>query len=262
MYEEQIRAALGHIPLSGLRFFGSVGSTNDVAAAWVAAGAKDLSLVIADEQTAGRGRAGTRWMTPAGTALAFSLILRSPLSQPAHAGRIPALGALAVADACASQGLQPKIKWPNDVLLGGRKVAGILAESIWSGQQLEASILGVGVNVLAAAIPPDEVLGYPATSLESEIGHPADRATFLGQILGSIRHWRSLLETPHFMRAWEDRLAFLGRQVSLRGPDGTALVGTLVGLDADGSARLETNHKTVAVQAGQISLRPTDDRMP
>ncbi len=247
--------------MSGLRFFESVGSTNDVAAAWVAAGAADLSLVVADEQTAGRGRSGTRWFTPAGTALAFSLILRSPLPPPAYAGRIAALGALAVTDACAEQGLRPCIKWPNDVLVRGRKVAGVLVESIWSGNQLEASVLGVGVNVLTAAVPPDDVLAYPATSLESEIGHPVDRAVLLGQIIGSIRHWRDLLEGQDFIQAWEDRLAFRGREVSLKGRDGTALTGTLLGLDADGSARLETNHRIVAVQAGEISLRPTDDRM-
>src|SRR5512136_2660947 len=107
MQEAEIRAALGDIPLSGLRFFESVGSTNDEAAAWIANGAADWSLVIADEQTAGRGRGGSKWLTPKGTALAFSLVLRPPLPRPEYAGRVAGLGALAVADACVQLGLTP-----------------------------------------------------------------------------------------------------------------------------------------------------------
>ncbi len=261
MRQAEVEAALGNIPLSGLRFFESIGSTNDYAAEWVAAGAADFSLVVAEEQTAGRGRSGTRWFTPAGTALAFSLILRSSLPQPAYAGRLAGLGALAVADACDEHGLQAQIKWPNDVLLHGRKVAGVLVESIWSGHQLDASILGVGVNVLAGAVPTDGLLAYPATSLEAELLHPVDRPTLLAQILASIGRWRLILEREDFIRAWEDRLAFRGLEVRLRGPNGTSLSGILLGLAVDGSARLETNHKIVAVQAGEITMRPANDRM-
>jgi BirA family biotin operon repressor/biotin-[acetyl-CoA-carboxylase] ligase len=261
MQEAEVQAALGEIPLSGLRFFESLGSTNDEAAAWVAGGAADWSLVIAEEQTAGRGRSGSKWFTPKGTALAFSLVLRPPLQQPEYSSRLAGLGALAVAEACTQSTLRPSIKWPNDVLLRGRKVAGVLVESIWTGDRLEASVLGIGVNVLTGAVPPESALSYPATCLESELGHAVDRPALLRQILGSIRRWREILDSDDFLRAWEDRLAFRGRQVAVTGPDGTALTGTLLGLDADGSARLQTNHKIVAVRAGQISLRPTDDRM-
>jgi len=261
MQEAEIRAALGAIPLSGLRFFESIGSTNDEAAAWIANGAADWSLVIADEQTAGRGRGGSKWLTPKGTALAFSLVLRPPPPQPEHAGRVAGLGALAVAEACAQLALQPSIKWPNDVLLRGRKVAGVLVESVWTGESLEASVLGIGVNVLLGAVPPEAALAYPATSLESEVGHPVDRLGLLRQILESARNWRGLLESDEFIKAWENRLAFRGSGVMITGPDGIDLTGTLLGLDDDGAARLETHHKIVAVRAGQISLRPTDDRM-
>ena len=257
----ELQAALGEIPLSGLRFFESIGSTNDEAAAWAAAGAADWSLVVADEQTAGRGRGGSKWLTPKGTALAFSLVLRPPLPRPEYAIRVTGLGALAVAEACAELGLQPAIKWPNDVLLGGRKAAGVLVESVWTGDRLEASVLGIGVNVLVGAVPPEATLAYPATCLETELAHPLDRVGLLREILASIERWRDLLETDEFMNAWEDRLAFRGRQVRIAGPDGVELTGTLLGLDADGAARLETNHRIVAVRAGQISMRPTDDRM-
>ncbi len=261
MDEAEIRAALGDIPLSGLRFFESIGSTNDAAAAWVKVGAADFSLVVADEQTAGRGRSGTQWFTPAGTALALSLVLTWPLQVPSHATRIPGLGALAVADACAEHGLQASIKWPNDVLVQGRKVAGILVESIWTGSRLDASILGIGMNVARGAVPPARELAYPTTSLEAEVGRPIDRLTLLREVLQAVWRERSFLESENFIRAWEDRLAFRGEQVTLRGPDGTNLTGNLLGLDADGAARLEANHRIVTVRAGQISLRPADDRM-
>src|SRR5512137_455549 len=149
MQEAEIRAALGDIPLSGLRIFESLGSTNDEAASWIAGGAADWSLVIADEQTAGRGRGDTRWLTPKGTALAFSLVLRQPLPKAEHSARLAGLGALGVAEAFTVYSLQPSIKWPNDVLLDGRKTAGVLVESMWTGERLDASVLGIGVNVLA-----------------------------------------------------------------------------------------------------------------
>lgn len=261
MNEAEIRAALGNVPLSGLRFFEQIGSTNDEAAAWAAEGAGDFALVVADEQTAGRGRSGSRWFTPPGTALALSVVLRPPLAQPGLFGRLAGLGALAVADACEMQGLGPEIKWPNDVLLGGRKVAGVLVESIWSGESLEASILGIGFNVEAGAVPPDHLISYPATSFEQVLGHPADRVAILSQVLTSMYRWRNRLEGDEFIRAWERRLAFLGKPVVLRQADGALVNGILRGLAPDGAARLERNHRIVAILADEISPRPADDRM-
>ncbi len=248
--------------MSGLRFFVRVGSTNDEAAAWAAEGAGDFALVVAEEQTAGRGRSGSQWFTPPGTAVAVSVVLRPPLPQPGLLGRLAGLGALAVAEACEQNRLHPEIKWPNDVLLDGRKVAGILVESIWSGERLEASILGIGLNVEAGAVPPDHMLSYPATSLEQAMGNNRpNRVAILRQVLTSVHRWRRLLEGHEFMQAWERRLAFLGQPVILRQPDGVSRNGILRGLAPDGSARLERNHRIIAIQAGEISLRRADDRM-
>ena len=104
MDEAQVKAALRALPLSGLRVFATLGSTNDEALAWAASGAEDLSLVIADEQTAGRGRSNHHWYTPPGAALAFSLILRPTAYEAAHATRFSGLGALAVADSLLTAG--------------------------------------------------------------------------------------------------------------------------------------------------------------
>lgn len=258
---EELQAALAEVPLGGLRFYQQVGSTNDEAASWASDGAADFALVVADEQTAGRGRSGNKWFTPSGAALAFSFILRPTQAQLSNPGRLAGLGALAVSEACEQNGLQPVIKWPNDVLLSGRKLAGVLVESVWLGKELEASIMGVGVNVLAGAVPPANATAYPATSLETELGHPMDRIAVLRQILRSIWRWRGLLGTDEFIRTWEAHLAFRSREVTLTDNQGGALSGTFLGLDADGSARLEANHRIIAVRAGEMSLRLKDDRM-
>src|SRR5512143_3421614 len=105
MYEDEIRAALRNLPLSGLRVLGSTASTNDLALAWAAADGPDLAVVVADEQTSGRGRAGRRWHTPRGTALALSVILRPHQERQTGTSRLAGLGALAVAEAAAHWGL-------------------------------------------------------------------------------------------------------------------------------------------------------------
>ncbi|MBI3739624.1 MAG: biotin--[acetyl-CoA-carboxylase] ligase, partial [Chloroflexi bacterium] len=152
MNQRELQKALSSLPLGGLRYFESIGSTNDEALAWATEGARDLSLVVADEQTAGRGRSGRKWLTPPGSALAFSLILRPTEAERTRPARTTGLSALALSDSLRTRGLAAQIKWPNDVLISGKKVAGILVESVWTGDALDASILGMGVNVLAASV--------------------------------------------------------------------------------------------------------------
>lgn len=261
MQEANLRAALGEIPLSGLRFFERLGSTNDEAAAWAEAGAPDLSLVVADEQTAGRGRSGRRWFTPAGAALAFSLVLRPSAHQAKHAARIAGLGAIALVEACAGLGLKSAIKWPNDILLAGRKVGGVLVESVWNGNTLEASILGIGVNVLEGSVPPASELSYPATSIEAELGHRVERFDLLRDILRLLSGWRTRLDSDEFIWAWEAALAFRGHEVIVTDGEKVSLKGVLLGLELDGSARLGTDRGIAVVRWGEVHLRPTNDRI-
>src|SRR5271169_6463108 len=117
MNARELQAALRDLPLGGLRFFESIGSTNDEALAWASQDASDLSIVIADEQTSGRGRLGRKWFTPPKSALAFSLILRPAADEIRYPARVTGLGALALTDAVSKFGLRAQIKWPNDVLL-------------------------------------------------------------------------------------------------------------------------------------------------
>src|SRR5215210_2102100 len=140
MDQNELRRALSKLPLGDIRYFDSIGSTNNEALAWAASDAKDFSLVIADEQTAGRGRLDRKWFTPKGTALAFSLILRPSADEERHLTRTVGLAALAIANSLRTRELIAQIKWPNDVLLNGRKVAGILVESVWAGAEADCVV--------------------------------------------------------------------------------------------------------------------------
>ena len=256
MNARELRAALRNLPLGGLRFFEHIGSTNDEALAWASQDASDLSIVISDEQTRGRGRLGRKWFTPPKTALAFSLILRPTADEIKYPARVTGLGALALTDAISTLGLHAQIKWPNDVLLNGRKVSGILVESVWIGDAPDAFVLGIGVNVLTSSVPPADQLLFPATSIETESGQSIDRVEFLRGILSSLMTWRPKLGTDEFIKAWESSLAFRGEDIQLIKENDPPLKGILLGLEPDGSLRLKANNKILTVQIGEIHMRP------
>lgn len=242
-------------PISKIRYFDSIGSTNDEALAWADQGAPDLSIVIADEQTAGRGRLDRKWFTPKGSALAFSLILRP--ADNAHLSRTVGLAALSIADACAKFGLSPQVKWPNDVLLNGKKIAGILIETIWTGDKITALVIGMGVNILKQSLPPAEQLKFPATSLETELGHPVEREQFLQEILSRLVSRRPEIDTDAFLTDWENYLAYKGQPVQIINSGNETLSGKLLGLQADGSLRLQDElGNQLTVHVGDVSLRP------
>ncbi len=260
--------ALAGLPLGSLRFFDRIGSTNVEAARWAAAGAPDLALVLADEQTAGKGRQGRAWFTPPGGALAFSLALRpqtgaDPALQRAdHVLRFTALGTLAVCAALENEyGLRPQIKWPNDVLLQGRKLCGVLAESQWQGDSLSAIILGIGINIAANSTPPDDQVTFPATYLENFTGQQVDRLELLRSILESLLDWRQRLNSPAFIAAWDQRLAFKNEWVQIINgnvPDhSTASPSFLVGLDDQCRLVLKDQAgDTFKLLTGEVRLRP------
>ncbi|RPJ19271.1 MAG: biotin--[acetyl-CoA-carboxylase] ligase [Chloroflexi bacterium] len=258
MNQNELKKSLSKLPLGlgDVRYFDSIGSTNSEALAWSAGGAKDLSLVIADEQTAGRGRLDRKWFTPRGTALAFSLILRPSAKEKPHLTRIVGLAALAVADSLRTRGLVAQIKWPNDVLLDGRKVAGILVESVWSGVEVDYVVIGVGLNVLKGAVPSAELLQFPATSLEESLGPGVERGKVLRDILAGILALRPHIGTDSFIAAWEKMLAFRDEQVQVEGGSETPMTGKLLGLESDGSLKLSSEDgKSVTVRFGDVRLR-------
>jgi len=258
MNESSLKKSLSKLNPGGLRYFDSVGSTNDEALAWAASGAKDFSLVVADEQTQGRGRLDRKWFTPKGSALAVSLILRPGAAMRPHLSRTVGLAALSVADACLKLGLSPQIKWPNDILVNGRKLAGVLVESVWSGEDVDSLVIGMGINVYRASLPPAEYLQFPAASLEEMLGkEPPTREEVLRNVLTAMLAWREKIGTARLIQAWEENLAYRGEQVQIRAGSESLITGRLAGLESDGSLRLMDAHdQSTTIRFGDVSLRP------
>jgi BirA family transcriptional regulator, biotin operon repressor / biotin---[acetyl-CoA-carboxylase] ligase len=252
---------LDPLPLARWAYFEKVGSTNDVALEWAQSGTPDASLVLADVQTAGRGREGRRWITTSGAALAMSLVLRPTEAEAACFGRFSALAALGLIVALKRFGLNAKIKWPNDILLKRKKVAGVLVEAVWEGDQPQALVMGLGVNIGPDAVPPRKMLRYPATSVEAVYRHDIERWALLAGTLQGIFDFRQTLTTDAFLTAWHENLAFKGQMVQLRTPDGSMQEGWVVGVLPDGRLHLVmADGVDWRVSAGEIEIAYNKDR--
>jgi BirA family transcriptional regulator, biotin operon repressor / biotin---[acetyl-CoA-carboxylase] ligase len=267
MDQNQLEQALAALPLGAIRYFATTGSTNEQAGRWAEAGAGHLSLVAAGEQSAGRGRLGRTWLSPAGASLAFSLVLREVSAQPQVISRLSGLGALAVSDAFQKlYAVNGQIKWPNDVLVERRKVCGILPETVWSGSQLLAVILGIGINVGAevlqekALADPDRLV-FPVTTLETVLGNKPDPLALLKAVLESLVGWLPRLAEPGFLQTWQERLAFQDEWIFITQPENKPeLEGRIAGLDESGSLEIVTRSgEKVLVRAGDVRLRPAGE---
>jgi BirA family biotin operon repressor/biotin-[acetyl-CoA-carboxylase] ligase len=220
---------------TSLEVVASTGSTN---ADLLARGGPEGQVLVAEEQTAGRGRLGRSWVSVPGASLTFSVLLRPATVPAARRGWLPLLAGVAVASAVRSAaGVPATLKWPNDVLAGERKLAGILAEQSPDGS---AVVIGVGLNV---ATPPDALpvspAGLPATSLLAE-GAPVGREPLLTEILARLdRGYRAFRSDPDAVRSglqaeYLSLCGTLGRAVRVELPGGRTLAGTAAGVDADG----------------------------
>ncbi len=255
MEEREITQSLAGIGVPAVKYYTQVGSTNDVALEWAKEGTPEFSLVVADTQTAGRGRLNREWVTKPGEGLAFSLVLR-----PKPNEQIPlfsALGGIAVCEAMIQTFHLPTlIKWPNDVLVHEKKVCGILAEANWD--ESPTVVLGIGINVGKGSIPSPDQLNFPATTLETEISHPVDRTLALTEVVKQLILWRERLGTTEFLTYWNEHLAFTGKlvQVTLVGKK---IEGILKGINAEGNLQIQKeNGTTIGVEMGDVQLRPIE----
>ena len=149
------------------------------------------------------------------------------------------------------------IKWPNDILIQNRKVCGILIESVWSGEDVDCVVIGIGINVLEGPLPLAEMLQFPATSLEAELGHVPDRVELLRDILASLIELRPRLGTDEFLKEWENLLAFRGETVQVEMEKNPRVTGQISGLEPDGSLKIRNEHgESVTVRFGDVRLRP------
>jgi BirA family biotin operon repressor/biotin-[acetyl-CoA-carboxylase] ligase len=260
MKPDNLFSYLDDLPLGGWRFFESLGSTNDIAQEWANNGATDMSLVVADTQTAGRGRFQRHWVTHPGSALAFSLVMRPTQAEMQIFYRFAGLGAVAIVTALDHFGLKAEIKWPNDVLLQRKKIAGILIENTWIGDQLQALVIGIGINIAPASVPPADQVMFPATCIEQVLGKAVDRWAVLRKILESLSEWRQQLGSNAFMNTWEDRLALKGEWVRISAAGGPERIGRVLGINPEGSLRLLGEEGAeLLVDAGDVHLRTVDN---
>ncbi len=255
---DHLKPYLEAMSLGGIRVYDSVSSTNDIALAWGEEAAKDWSLVIAERQTAGRGRDGRIWLSEPGSSLTFSLVLRPSADEVKCFPRFTALAALGLIGALANLGLKAEIKWPNDVLVEHKKIAGVLVESNWQGNQTAVVVVGMGVNVLTDSSPPEGMLHYPATSIEKVLGTPVDRWALLAVILQKMRHFRSILPSALFMQEWNNCLAMHEEEVRFTvRPGDEYQVGRLLRVNGSGELEIEKkNGELVSFVTGEILMEP------
>lgn len=230
-------------------------STSDLAKELAEEGAEHGEVVIAEVQTAGRGRRGRAWASPPRRNVYFSVVLRPDLP-PSRAPELTLVASLAVCDALRQAGVDAGIKWPNDVLVGGRKIAGILTELAAEPDRVHWVVLGVGVNVNARPedFPPE--LRGEATSVLIERGEPAPRALFAAACLTALEDWLDVHEEQGFeaiRRAWRDRSVTLGREVTVRA-DGQELVGVAEDVDEHGALLIRTETGLERVLSGDVQL--------
>lgn len=239
---EAIRSALAPKRLGGtIHYFEEVDSTNVFAARRAREGAPEGEVVIAETQSGGKGRLGRHWFSPPYMNLYMSVILR-PTLPPADTPQLTLASAVALAETVEPfLLLPPEIKWPNDILVAGKKLAGILTESSCEGGRVLFVIVGIGVNLNFPREAMPEAIRELATSLMIVSGHPVDRSTFVRELIHNLdRCYGDLHENgfPCVARRWERYFRLKGKKVRVESP-GQAVYGKTVGIDGKGALLLE-----------------------
>lgn len=223
-----------------VRFLNQTDSTNRVAREWAAAGAPHGCLVVADHQTAGRGRLDRSWLVPAGSSLLFTVILRPKMARE-RLGLVNLAAAVAVCEAVAKLGFEPRVKWPNDVNLPGGKVAGILSDVVG-----DAVCVGVGLNVNVKEFA--EEISQVATSLALESGRQFDRQELLVAVLNGLNRLCGADTEDHVLTAYRRWCETLGTKVRIELADRT-IGGRAQDVDSSGALIMDSGE---AINAGDV----------
>jgi BirA family biotin operon repressor/biotin-[acetyl-CoA-carboxylase] ligase len=229
-------------------------STSDVARELAEEGAAHGELVVAERQTGGRGRRGRTWASPPGLNLYFSAVLRPDLP-PQRASEITLAASVALCHAVRQAGVPARIKWPNDLVVGGRKLAGILTELAADPDRVEWVVLGVGVNLNALPADFPEEVRAGATSLAMERGQPVPRALFAAAALALLEEWLDRLEGEGFAPVREEWRALsdtLGREVRVA-VDGREVEGVAEDVDETGALLVRSGGALVRVLSGDVA---------
>jgi BirA family biotin operon repressor/biotin-[acetyl-CoA-carboxylase] ligase len=233
-------------------YYPSLPSTNDVAKRRARRGAKEGTVIIAEEQTAGRGRIKRRWLSPRGS-IALSIIIYPPLEY------LPCLimvASLAVAGSIEQvTGLKAQLKWPNDVLVGSKKVCGILVESDVRGNKVDYAVIGIGLNVNLKLSDFPQIAPF-ATSLSQELGMAISRREMVQSLLAQAEKlYLALPAGDSVFKQWRDRLVTLGKEVQVSSGEAT-YEGTAESVASDGSLLLrQPDGNLLKIVAGDVTLR-------
>lgn len=240
-----------------LYFYETTGSTNNNAAEYAEQGAAEGTLVIAEEQGTGKGRRGRHWVTPSGSAIAMSMVLRPRIS-PANVSMVTLVMGLAVAGACREFcGVDAKIKWPNDVVVNGKKICGILTEMFSEVDYIKYLVIGTGINTAVEEFPPE--LQQTAVSLHRIMGRRPDRAGLIAVCMKYFeQYYETFLETQDFSglkELYNGLLVGIGGTVRVLEP-GNEYTGVSEGIDSRGELLVRREDGSLeAVYAGEVSVR-------
>jgi BirA family biotin operon repressor/biotin-[acetyl-CoA-carboxylase] ligase len=242
---------------SQFHYFQEVDSTNSYARRLAERGASEGEVVIAERQLAGRGRLGRSWVSPPQGNLYVSLLLRPALA-PVHAPQITLMAAVALADTVASFVAEPPtIKWPNDILIRGKKLAGILTESCCDSRRIEFVVLGIGVNLNFPRQRMPDTIRDRAISLMEVGGKCIGRELFLQRLIQGLDRCYGILEDCGFdaiAPRWQARFGLKGKRVQVE-MAGEVLVGRAMGIDGDGALLVENDRgESLRIVAGDVIL--------
>ena len=257
-----LHARLGKTQVIGrdIRVLNQVTSTNDVIEQMTTENPTEGLVVFAESQTKGRGRLGRRWSSPSGKGVWFSILLY-PNLHPTEITQLTAATATALTRAIANEtGLQAEIKWPNDLLLDGKKVAGILTELQAELDQVHHVIIGIGIDVQQSPSDFPSELRKSATSLKMALGHPVDRPSLATSLLRELDHdYARILdrEFKELAEEWESRCSTLGQHVSIE-VGARTLRGRAESLNPNGALLIRTDHgRLERVTGGDVLILDT-----
>jgi BirA family transcriptional regulator, biotin operon repressor / biotin---[acetyl-CoA-carboxylase] ligase len=242
--------------------FDTIDSTNVYARNLAANGAGEGTVVVAEVQTAGKGRLGRKWVSAPGESLTFSLLIR-PVIPPERASLLPLAVAVGVAHGVnQATGLPVCCKWPNDLLLGGKKVAGILMESALGARGLQYVVAGIGINVNQTVFAPE--LHPRATSLALQAGHPFERLDLFRQILECLERDYEAFAAGGFdnvLAAWLELAPIIGTHVTAD-QQGERISGRVTGLSPEGGLQLQSDAGDHTLFAGDVTILDMEHYAP
>jgi biotin-[acetyl-CoA-carboxylase] ligase BirA-like protein len=239
----------------GIHHFNEVTSTNDVAKELAAKGAEEGTVVVSERQTLGRGRLGREWASPQG-GMWFSMVLR-PKVAPKDASKLTFVAAVAVTKLIREMfDLEAEIKWPNDILIGGKKVCGILTETSTKGDAVDFVVAGVGINANVSLNSFSEELRDSLTSLKKELKEEINREKFMRALLEELERYYVMFTQKKFdliLGEWRNLAGFLGQYVEIKSFD-EEFIGRAVDVDQDGALMVKLRDGTVKkVLSGDIT---------